>query len=105
MRGGQHLGPDLRADRSPQGTFQRLPFARLGDAIGARVDVGTPSRRSTAWVGLHPTVRTADNVAQMGDAKSPFVELDDVGNSVVFLASDEASSITGKIVPIIGKAY
>lgn len=51
------------------------------------------------------TVRTADNVAQMGDAKTPFVELDDVVNTVVFLASDEASAITGQIVPITGKAY
>jgi NAD(P)-dependent dehydrogenase (short-subunit alcohol dehydrogenase family) len=51
------------------------------------------------------TVRTADNVAQMGDAKTPFVELNDVVNTVAFLASDEASAITGQIVPITGKAY
>ena len=51
------------------------------------------------------TVRTADNVAQMGDAKTPFVELEDVVNTVAFLASDEASAITGQIVPITGKAY
>src|SRR6266498_1190105 len=50
------------------------------------------------------TVRTADNVAQMGD-KQPLVELDEVVNTVVFLASDEASAITGQIVPITGKAY
>jgi len=51
------------------------------------------------------TVRTADNVAQMGDSKAPFVELDDVVNTVAFLASDEASAITGQIVPITGRAY
>jgi NAD(P)-dependent dehydrogenase (short-subunit alcohol dehydrogenase family) len=51
------------------------------------------------------TVRTADNVAQMGDSKTPFVELNDVVNTVAFLASDEASAITGQIVPITGKAY
>jgi len=51
------------------------------------------------------TVRTGDNVAQMGDAKTPFVELEDVVNTVAFLASDEASAITGQIVPITGKAY
>ena len=51
------------------------------------------------------TVRTADNVAQMGDSKTPFVELDDVVNTVAFLASDEASAITGQIIPITGKAY
>jgi len=51
------------------------------------------------------TVRTADNVAQMGDSKTPFVELDDVVNTVAFLASNDASAITGQIVPITGKAY
>ena len=52
------------------------------------------------------TVRTADNVAQMqADPKAPFVELEEVVNTVLFLASDEASAITGQIVPITGKAY
>jgi NAD(P)-dependent dehydrogenase (short-subunit alcohol dehydrogenase family) len=52
------------------------------------------------------TVRTADNVAQMqADPKTPFVELDEVVNTVLFLASDEASAITGQIVPITGKVY
>jgi NAD(P)-dependent dehydrogenase (short-subunit alcohol dehydrogenase family) len=64
------------------------------------------------------TVRTADNVAQLGgggaggaggagggDAKPPLVELDEVVHTVLFLASDEASGITGQIVPIAGKAY
>src|SRR6266566_4593504 len=50
------------------------------------------------------TVRTADNVAQMGE-KQPLVELEEVVNTVLFLASDEASAITGQIVPITGKAY
>ena len=50
-------------------------------------------------------VRTADNVAQMADSKTPFVELEDVVHTVLFLASDEASAITGEIVPITGKAY
>jgi NAD(P)-dependent dehydrogenase (short-subunit alcohol dehydrogenase family) len=49
------------------------------------------------------TVRTADNVAQMGD-KEPLVALEDVVNTVLFLASHEASAITGQIVPITGKA-
>jgi NAD(P)-dependent dehydrogenase (short-subunit alcohol dehydrogenase family) len=49
-------------------------------------------------------VRTADNVAQMGD-QEPLVELEDVVNTVLFLVSDEASAITGQIVPITGKAY
>ncbi len=50
------------------------------------------------------TVRTADNLAQMGD-KGPLVELDEVVHTVLFLASDESSAITGQIVPITGKAY
>ena len=36
------------------------------------------------------TVRTADNVAQMNDPAAPLVELDEVVNTVLFLASDEA---------------
>jgi len=50
------------------------------------------------------TVRTADNVAQMGDTQ-PLVELEEVVNAVLFLASAEARAITGQIVPITGKAY
>jgi len=51
------------------------------------------------------TVRTADNVAQMADPKTPLLELEDVVHTVLFLASDEASAITGQIVPITGKAH
>jgi NAD(P)-dependent dehydrogenase (short-subunit alcohol dehydrogenase family) len=50
------------------------------------------------------TVRTADNVAQMGNTQ-PLVELEEVVNTVLFLASSDASAITGQIVPIAGKAY
>ena len=46
------------------------------------------------------------NVAQMAsDPKAPLVELDEVVHAVLFLASDDASAITGQIVPITGKAY
>ncbi|HMJ57559.1 MAG TPA: SDR family NAD(P)-dependent oxidoreductase [Gemmatimonadales bacterium] len=52
------------------------------------------------------TVRTADNVASMQpDAKTPLVEIDQVVQTVLFLASDAASAITGQVVPITGKAY
>jgi NAD(P)-dependent dehydrogenase (short-subunit alcohol dehydrogenase family) len=52
------------------------------------------------------TVRTADNVAQMQpDPKTPFVEIDEVVQTVLFLASGAASGITGQIVPVTGKAY
>lgn len=51
------------------------------------------------------TVRTADNVAQMADTKTPLVELDDVVHTILFLVGDEGRAITGQIVPITGKAY
>jgi NAD(P)-dependent dehydrogenase (short-subunit alcohol dehydrogenase family) len=52
------------------------------------------------------TVRTADNVAQLApDPKTPFVEIEEVVRTVLFLASDEASGITGHVVPVTGKAY
>jgi len=52
------------------------------------------------------TVRTADNVAQMQpDPKTPLVEIEEVVETVLFLASDASSGITGQIVPITGKAY
>jgi NAD(P)-dependent dehydrogenase (short-subunit alcohol dehydrogenase family) len=50
------------------------------------------------------TVRTADNVAQLApDPKTPFVEIEEVVQTVLFLASDEASGVTGQVVPITGK--
>lgn len=49
------------------------------------------------------TVRTADNVAQMGD-KEALVAIEDVVSAVLFLASDEANAVTGQILPITGKA-
>ena len=47
-------------------------------------------------------VRTSDNVAQMKDAKLRWVELDDVVSAVLYLASDEASAVTGEILPLAG---
>ncbi|MGH7672065.1 MAG: SDR family NAD(P)-dependent oxidoreductase [Gemmatimonadales bacterium] len=52
------------------------------------------------------TVRTADNVAQLSpDPKTPFVEIEEVVQTVLFLASDAASGVTGHVVPVTGKAY
>jgi NAD(P)-dependent dehydrogenase (short-subunit alcohol dehydrogenase family) len=47
-------------------------------------------------------VRTADNLAQMKDAKVRWVELDEVVSAVLYLASEEASAVTGEILPVAG---
>jgi NAD(P)-dependent dehydrogenase (short-subunit alcohol dehydrogenase family) len=44
-------------------------------------------------------VRTSDNVASLGE-DAAFVELEDITNGVLSLASDESSTITGHILPI-----
>ena len=48
------------------------------------------------------TVRTADNVAQMGDADVRWVELKDLVSAVLYLASDDAKAISGEILPVTG---
>ena len=46
------------------------------------------------------TVRTADNVAAMGDAPAVWIEIDDVVGAVMFLASDLAAGISGHVLPV-----
>jgi len=48
------------------------------------------------------TMRTADNLAQMKDAKVRWVELDDLVAAVLYLASDEARAVSGEILPLAG---
>ena len=48
------------------------------------------------------TMRTADNLAQMKDAKVRWVELDDLVAAVLYLASDAARAVTGEILPVAG---
>jgi len=48
------------------------------------------------------TMKTADNLAQMKDAKVRWVELDELVSAVLYLASDEARAITGEILPVAG---
>lgn len=48
------------------------------------------------------TMRTADNVAQMKDAKVRWVELDELVGAVLYLASDEATAVTGEVLPVAG---
>jgi 3-oxoacyl-[acyl-carrier protein] reductase len=51
------------------------------------------------------TIRTAENVKQMGaDPETPYVEIGDVVDAVLFLASDAARGITGQILPLTGRA-
>jgi NAD(P)-dependent dehydrogenase (short-subunit alcohol dehydrogenase family) len=45
-------------------------------------------------------VRTGDNRASMGDAPAHWVEIADIVNAVLFLASDAAAGITGHVLPV-----
>ena len=93
VRSLMHMAAYSAAKSAVAGLTRSL--AREYRDAGVRVNAVAPA-----------TVRTADNVSQMQtDAKTPFVELDEVVNTILFLASDEASAITGQIVPITGKAY
>ncbi len=47
-------------------------------------------------------MKTADNLAQMKDAKVRWVELDDLVAAVLYLASDEARAVSGTILPVTG---
>jgi NAD(P)-dependent dehydrogenase (short-subunit alcohol dehydrogenase family) len=46
------------------------------------------------------TVRTGDNRASMGDTKHYWIEIADIVNAVLFLASDAAAGITGHVLPV-----
>jgi NAD(P)-dependent dehydrogenase (short-subunit alcohol dehydrogenase family) len=45
------------------------------------------------------SIRTASNVQAMGDA-APYVERQQVADAVLFLCSEQASAITGTIMPL-----
>lgn len=93
VRSVMHMAAYSAAKSAVAGLTRAL--AREYRDAGLRVNAVAPA-----------TVRTADNVAQMQpDAKTPLVEIDEVVQTVLFLASDGASAITGQIVPITGKAY
>lgn len=93
VRSVMHMAAYSAAKSAVAGLTRAL--AREYRDAGLRVNAVAPA-----------TVRTADNVAQMQpDPKTPLVEIDEVVQTVLFLASDAASAITGQIVPITGKAY
>jgi NAD(P)-dependent dehydrogenase (short-subunit alcohol dehydrogenase family) len=45
-------------------------------------------------------VRTGDNRASVGGASVHWVEIADIVNAVLFLASDAAAGITGHVLPV-----
>lgn len=92
VRSLMHMSAYSAAKSAVAGLTREL--AREYRDAGIRVNAVAPA-----------TVRTADNVAQTNDPQAPLVELQEVVNTVLFLASDEASAITGQIVPITGKTY
>ena len=92
VRSLMHMSAYSAAKSAVAGLTREL--AREYRDAGIRVNAVAPA-----------TVRTGDNVSQMNDPKAPLVELEEVVHAVLFLASDEASAITGQILPITGKAY
>src|SRR5436309_15696958 len=66
-------------------------FAREFRDGGVRVNAVAPGM-----------MKTADNLAEMKDAKVRWVELDQLVAAVLYLASDEASAVTGEILPVAG---
>jgi NAD(P)-dependent dehydrogenase (short-subunit alcohol dehydrogenase family) len=48
------------------------------------------------------TMRTADNLVSMKDAKVRWVELADLVAAVLYLASDEARAVSGELLPVTG---
>ena len=89
VRSLMHMSAYSAAKSAVAGLTREL--AREYRDAGIRVNAVAPA-----------TVRTADNLAQLQDSKAPLVELDEVVNTVLFLASDEASAITGQVLAVDG---
>ena len=47
-------------------------------------------------------MKTADNLAHMHGAKVRWVELDDLVDTVLYLASDAARGVSGEVLPVTG---
>jgi NAD(P)-dependent dehydrogenase (short-subunit alcohol dehydrogenase family) len=89
------LKPEARmapyiAAKSAVAGLTRAMASELADS-GIRVNAVAPG-----------TMRTADNLAHMKDAKLRWVELADLVSAVLFLAGDEAKGISGEVVPVTG---
>jgi NAD(P)-dependent dehydrogenase (short-subunit alcohol dehydrogenase family) len=85
-----HPGPGLvaySAAKAGVAGFTRSLAAEMWPQ-GVRVNAVAPA-----------TVRTAENVAT-GDENAQYVEMRDIVNAVMFLASDGAAAITGHVLPV-----
>ena len=84
-----HMAGYIAAKAAVAGFTRALARELSGDRI--RVNAVAPG-----------TMRTADNLAEMKDAKVRWVELDDLVAAVLYLASDEARAVSGEILPVAG---
>ncbi len=77
--------------------YSAAKAAVAGFTRSLAVEVGPRGIRVNA---VAPTmVRTVENVAAVGEAAS-YVEMSDITNAVLFLASDAAAAITGHVLPV-----
>jgi len=85
----RHMGSYSAAKAAVAGLTRAL--AREFADRGVRVNAVAPGM-----------MKTADNLARVKDAQARWVELDQLVNAVLFLASDAAGAITGEILPVAG---
>jgi len=87
------------------------PQAQMASYIAAKSAVAGLTRalaREFAGAGVRVnavapgTMRTADNLAQMKDAKVRWVELADLVGAVLYLASDDARAVSGEVLAVTG---
>jgi NAD(P)-dependent dehydrogenase (short-subunit alcohol dehydrogenase family) len=85
----RHMAAYIAAKAAVAGLTRAL--AREFSDRGVRVNAVAPGM-----------MKTADNLAQVKDPKVRWVELDQLVNAVLFLASDAAGAVTGEILPVAG---
>jgi len=86
-----HAKPDMAAYSASKAAVAAITQALALElrAAGVRVNAVAPG-----------TVRTAANVEALGEAGAVWVEVPDLVNAVLFLASDAAAGITGHVLPV-----
>jgi NAD(P)-dependent dehydrogenase (short-subunit alcohol dehydrogenase family) len=89
----------------------RKPQSRMAAYIAAKAAVAGLTRalarefrdRGVRVNAVAPgVVKTAANLAQLGDANVRWVELDDLVAAVLYLASDDARGVTGEVLAVTG---